>query len=297
MQEQQDSVGAAAMTGKACLVSGGTGGIGFVTARELARQGASVTIVGRDQTRGESAVAAIRANVPGSQVRYLRADLSDQSQVHALAERVLADTPRLDVLINNAGGLFGKRRLSADGLEMTFALNHLSYFLLTHLLLPALRAAAPARIVNVASAAHKKVTLNFDDLQSEERYDRWLAYKRSKLCNIMFTYQMAERLAGEGVTINALHPGFVATDIGIRNSFLPGILWRIGTLRAISPEEGAKTSIYLAASPEVAGISGLYYSRCRPKRSSEASYDRTASQRLWDVSVNLCRLDAGHPHA
>lgn len=289
-----DATGAAGetpMAGKVCLITGGTGGIGFVAARELARMGAAITIVGRDRKRGEAAAAAINAATHRDDVRYLVADLSDQSQIRALAATVLADTPRLDVLVNNAGGLFGKRQLSADGLEMTFALNHLNYFLLSHLLLPALEAAAPARIVNIASAAHKKVTIDFDDLQGEEKYDRWLAYKRSKLANIMFTYEMARRIDGSGVTVNALHPGFVATDIGVRHGFVPGFLWWLGKLTAISPEEGAKTTIYLASSPEVANSTGHYFSRCRPKRSSDASYDRAASERLWDVSANLTRLD------
>lgn len=289
-----DATGAAGetpMAGKVCLITGGTGGIGFVAARELARMGAAITIVGRDRKRGEAAAAAINAATHRDDVRYLVADLSDQSQIRALAATVLADTPRLDVLVNNAGGLFGKRQLSADGLEMTFALNHLNYFLLSHLLLPALEVAAPARIVNVASAAHKKVTIDFDDLQGEEKYDRWLAYKRSKLANIMFTYEMARRIDGSGVTVNALHPGFVATDIGVRHGFVPGFLWWLGKLTAISPEEGAKTTIYLASSPEVANSTGHYFSRCRPKRSSDASYDRAASERLWDVSTNLTRLD------
>lgn len=291
MVEQAVNAGSGPMAGKVCLITGGTGGIGFVAARELARLGAAVTIVGRDQARGEAAMDAIRAASGRQDIRYLRADLSDQSQIRQLAETVLADTPKLDVLVNNAGGLFGKRKLSADGLEMTFALNHLSYFLLSHLLLPALEAAKPARIVNVASAAHKGVALDFDDLQGEEHFNRWLAYKRSKLANVMFTYELARRIDGRGVTVNALHPGFVATDIGVRHSFVPGILWWIGKLRAISPEEGAKTSIYLASSPEVAGSTGLYFSRCRPKPSSDASYDRAASTRLWDVSANLTHLD------
>lgn len=291
MNAHTQGAGDASMAGKACLVTGGTGGIGFVAARELARLGAAVTIVGRHRERGTAASAAIRTIAPDANIRFLPADLSDQGELRRLAATILSETPRLDVLINNAGGLFGKRSLSADGLEMTFALNHLSYFLLSNLLLPALQAAAPARIVNVASAAHKDVTLDFDDLQGEERYDRWLAYKRSKLANILFTYELARRIDGRGVTANALHPGFVATDIGVRHGFVPGVLWWIGKLAAISPEEGAKTTIYLASSREVAGITGQYFSRCRSKRSSDASYDRTAAKRLWDVSVNLTRLE------
>ena len=279
------------MAGKTCLVTGGTAGIGLVTAGELARMGAAVSIVGRDRARGGAALRRIREVAADARVTFLPADLSDQADVRRLADAVLALHPRLDVLVNNAGGLFGRRRLSADGIEMNFALNHLSYFLLTHLLIPALAAAAPARIVNVASAAHKGATLDFDDLQGEERYDRWLAYKRSKLANIMFTYELARRLEGRKITANCLHPGFVATDIGARHGFVPAIFWSIGKLYAIRPEEGARTSVYLASSPEIEGITGHYFTRCKAKRSSDASYDREASVRLWDVSANLTGLD------
>jgi NAD(P)-dependent dehydrogenase (short-subunit alcohol dehydrogenase family) len=279
------------MAGKVCLVTGGTGGIGLVTARELARLGADVTVVGRDRQRGDTALATLRTAAPGVNVAYLPADLADQSEVRRLAASFAALHPRLDVLINNAGGLFGRRRLSPDGLEMTFALNHLSYFLLTHLLMPALTQAPAARIVNVASAAHKGVTLDFNDLQGEDHYSRWLAYKRSKLANILFTYELARRLDGQPMTVNALHPGFVATDIGSRHGFVPGLLWSLGKLYAISPEEGARTSIFLASAAEVEGLSGRYFVRCKEKRSSEASYDREAAVRLWDVSVNLTGLD------
>ena len=282
---------AAPMAGKTCLVTGGTGGIGLVTARELARMGAAVSIVGRDRARGEAALRSIRGSAADARVAFLPADLSDQADIRRLADAVLALHPRLDVLVNNAGGLFGRRRLSADGIEMTFALNHLGYFSLTTLLLPALTAAAPARIVSVASAAHKGVSLDFDDLQGEERYDRWLAYKRSKLANIMFTYELARRLEGRAITANCLHPGFVATDIGARHGFVPRILWSIGKLYAISPNEGARTSIFLASSPEVEGVTGRYFTKCRAKRSSDAAYDREASMRLWDVSANLTGLD------
>ena len=301
MTDQQDLDGAKAspatpvdrprMAGRTCLVTGGTAGIGLVTARELARLGATVSIVGRDRGRGEAALRHIREAAADARVAYLPADLSDQADIRRLADAVATLHPRLDVLINNAGGLFGRRRVSADGIEMTFALNHLSYFLLTHLLMPVVAAAQPARIVNVASAAHKSVSLDFDDLQGEERYDRWLAYKRSKLANIMFTYELARRLEGQAITANCLHPGFVATDIGARHGFVPSFLWSLGKLYAIKPEEGAKTSVFLASSPEVEGVSGQYFTKCRAKPSSNVSYDREAAVRLWDVSANLTGLD------
>lgn len=293
-------VAARPLAGHRCVVTGGTGGIGFVAARQLATAGAAVIIVGRDAERGTAAAAAIRQAAANPAVEFYPADLSDQGSLRRLAQLISERQPRLDVLVNNAGGLFGRRRLSVDGIEMTFALNHLNYFLLSHLLLPLLERAAqeraaPSRIVNVASQAHKGVTLDFDDLQGEEHYNRWRAYKRSKLANIMFTYELARRIDGRGVTVNALHPGFVATDIGARNGFVPGVLWWIGKQWAISPEEGARTVVYLAASPEVAGQSGQYFIDCRPRRSSPASYDTDAAGRLWDVSLNLTGLNRRYP--
>jgi NAD(P)-dependent dehydrogenase (short-subunit alcohol dehydrogenase family) len=275
------------MDGKICLVTGGTAGIGLVTARGLAERGARVIVVGRDRRRGETAIAALAEGCPGAAVEFVAADLSDQGEIRRLAGDVHARVPRLDVLVNNAGAMFGRRLASADGIEMTFALNHLGYFLLTHELLPALRSAPAARIVNVASRAHRGVALHFDDLQHERRYDGWTTYKRSKLANLLFTYELARRLEGTGVTANALHPGFVATDIGVANGLLAGIVWRTVALAAIPPDAGAKTSIHLASASEVDGVSGQYFVKGRPERSSDVSYDREAATRLWDISANL----------
>jgi NAD(P)-dependent dehydrogenase (short-subunit alcohol dehydrogenase family) len=273
------------MSGKACLITGGTGGIGFVTARELARRGADVMIVGRNREAGAAAVAEIEPAGAGGTVEFVAADLSRQSEVRRLAAIAADRFGRLDVLINNAGGMFRRRTLSADGIEMTFALNHLAYFLLSDLLLPALRASGRARIVNVASEAHRGVSLRFDDLQSKRGYvGGWSAYKRSKLANLLFTYELARRIEGGPVSVNALHPGFVATDIGVRNALVPGWLWRLVSLAAISPEEGAETSIHLAASAGVDGVHGKYFVKSRPAQSSPQSYDREAAQRLWSVS-------------
>ena len=203
---------------------------------------------------------------------------------------MLERAPRLDVLINNAGVMFGRRQLSADGIEMTFAVNHLAYFLLTLLLLPALRAAAPSRVINVSSNAHRRVALDFDNLQGERHYRGWRAYRRSKLCNLYFSYALAPRLADDGVTVNALHPGFVKTRIGSANRWTSGLLWRLMSLAAIPVEEGAQTSIYLAASPDVAGVTGKYFYECRPVDSSPQSYDTAAAARLWDISERLTGL-------
>ncbi len=281
---------------KICMVTGATSGIGLVTARRLAERGASVVLVGRDPERGEAALATIRKSAPDATLDVLYANLANQADVRKLAEETQTRYPRLDVLLNNAGGMFGGRQLSADGIEMTFALNHLNYFLLTNLLLPTLRATPDARIVNVASRAHKGVELQFDDLQHQRRYVGWLAYKRSKLANLLFTYELARRLAdnnganANGLTVNALHPGFVATNIGARHGFIPGILWRAASLAAIDVEQGADTSVYLASSPDVEGITGRYYSKCKPVTSSAASYDREAARRLWEISAEMTGL-------
>ncbi len=280
------------MIDKTCLVTGGTAGIGYVAACELARLGARVTIVGRDARRGEAAASAIQAEAEDRLVDFIAVDLSDQQALRAFAVDYLQRTPRLDVLVNNAGGLFGHRQMSVDGIEMTFALNHLNYFLLTALLLPALRAAPAGRIVSVASEAHRGVHIDFDDLQGELQYRRWTAYRRSKLANLMFTYELARRLNGERVTANALHPGFVATDIGVRNGFVSPLLWRIGKLAAISPERGASGIIRLASDHALAGVTGTYFVEGQPARSSSASFDASAGGRLWDISVNLTGADS-----
>jgi NAD(P)-dependent dehydrogenase (short-subunit alcohol dehydrogenase family) len=281
------------LTGRTILITGGTGGIGLVTARRLAEQGATVLIVGSNRGRGESALSQVREAAPGARVTFHQADLSDLAQVRTLSETVRALHPRLDVLVNNAGGMFGQRTLSPQGIEMTFALNHLSYFLLSHLLLPSLEAAAPGRIVNVASEAHRGVRLDFNDLEGKKRYSAWGAYKRSKLANLLFTYEMARRTGTRAVTVNALHPGFVATGIGVRNRFVPAFIWSIAKLAAIDVEQGADTSVHLASSPDVAGDHGRYFIKCRPARSSEASQDRLAAERLWRESVRLTDLEIG----
>jgi NAD(P)-dependent dehydrogenase (short-subunit alcohol dehydrogenase family) len=276
------------MTGKTCLVTGATSGIGEVTACELARRGARVLLVGRAPERGAATLARIRGATGTSAAESLIADLSSQSSVRQLAEEVRARCNRLDVLVNNAGGMFLTRRQSVDGIEMTLALNHLSYFLLTNLLLPLITASAPARIVNVASDAHKRAAIHFDDLQSQRRYSGWRAYKQSKLANILFTYELARRLEGTGVTVNTLHPGFVRSGFFRDMEGWKGwVIRQSAALFAISPEQGARTVLYLASSPEVAGVTGRYFVKEQPAVSSAASHDQAVAQRLWQVSEEL----------
>ena len=274
------------MQGKTALVTGGTAGIGLVTARALAGKGAAVTIVGRNPQRGEQAARAIRAEVPGAEVRFERADLSLLDENRRLARIVAESADRLDVLVNNAGAIFSRRQVTADGLEATFALNHMSYFLLTNLLLNRLRAAEAGRIVVVASIAHRRAELDFDDLQCERRYSVRTAYSRSKLANIMFAYALARRLEGSPVTVNALHPGLVASRFGSNNGWLFRNAVRLGFRLggAIGVEEGAELNIRLASDPALAGVSGRYFSGGKEARSSAASLSVEDQERLWVAS-------------
>jgi NAD(P)-dependent dehydrogenase (short-subunit alcohol dehydrogenase family) len=283
---------AADMPGKVCLVTGATSGIGLVTARELARRGARILLVGRSPARCDAAVRLIREQTGSTEVEPLLADLSSQEQIRALARQVRERHPRLDVLVNNAGGMWLRREQTADGLERTFAVNHLAYFLLTHLLLDGLKAGAPARVVNVSSEAHRKAALDFDDLQGERAYSGWWQYCRTKLMNLLFTYTLARRLDGSGVTVNALHPGWVATGFAGNNGWR-GRLWQlVARVLATGADEGARTVVYLAASPEVAGSSGGYFIRERPAASSPASRDEAAQERLWQRSLELTGLSS-----
>jgi len=273
------------------LVTGATGGIGLQTAKVLARMGHAVLLHGRDQRKGESALRAVRAVAPANnRVRFLQADFASLEQVRALAAAVTAAVPQLDVLINNAGCASISRTVTADGYETMFAVNHLAPFLLTRLLLDKLRSGTSARIVNVASRAHRNKEIDFGDLMSERGYQVMRSYGRSKLANILFTRALTKRLAGTQVTANSLHPGLIATGIGQRG-VLGRAVWKLVVLArgGISVEEGAQTSVYLATSPEVAGLSGGYYVKCRLaelQTRPEAVTDAVA-ERLWNVSEEL----------
>jgi NAD(P)-dependent dehydrogenase (short-subunit alcohol dehydrogenase family) len=278
------------MEGKTCLVTGATNGIGLVTAQELARMGAVVTLVSRRLERCQAAAERIRQETGNPRVDFIPADLSSRAEIRRAAQDFLERHTRLDVLVNNAGGFFMRRAESPDGLEMTFALNHLGYFLLTSLLLDTIQASTPARIVNVSSDAHRGGRIAFDDLQSRRSYAGFRVYSQSKLMNVLFTYELSRRLEGSGVTTNALHPGFVATGFAKNNGFLFRLFMPLAQLGALSPEEGARTAIYLASSPQVEGVSGKYFTQERAVASSPESYDEQSARRLWDASIELAQL-------
>ncbi len=280
------------MMGKTCLVTGASGGIGRETALALARMGATVLIVARDRARGDVAAAEIRQQAPRASVELFLADLSSQRQVRQLAAAVRAQHQRLDVLIHNAGAVHAVRRVTEDGLEATLATNHLAPFLLTQLLQDPLSAAAPSRVVTVTSYLHTRVkTIPWDDLQSERAYRSHAVYNLTKLMNVLFTYQLATRWAGSNVTATCLHPGWpLKTGLGREEQGLSGVFDRITKLFASSAEQGARTSVYLASSPEVAGVSGGYFTKCKTATSSPLSHDEAVAERLWEVSGALCGL-------
>jgi retinol dehydrogenase 14 len=278
------------IAGRTVLITGGSGGIGRATALGLAAMRAHVAIVGRDRERTEAAAREIR-EAGGGQVDAFVADMSSQAEVRRLAAEVLETLPRIDVLVNNVGGYWDTRHVTADGLERTFALNHLAPFLLTHLLLARLRQSTPSRVVTVSSGAHTMGRIDFDDLGGERSYSGMRAYSQSKLANILFTHELARRLVADGVTANALHPGMVRTGFGAEDA---GTLQRLFTplMRPFmkSAAQGAATSIHLASSPELEGVTGRYFAGCKPKRSSKRSYDQAAAERLWQVSAELVAI-------
>jgi NAD(P)-dependent dehydrogenase (short-subunit alcohol dehydrogenase family) len=277
------------MQGRICLITGGTSGIGKSAAQALTRMGASVVIVGRNPEKTRQVVEELRS-ATGSKVDSLIADLSSQQEVRRLASEFQGKYSQLHVLLNNAGATFRTRQLSVDGIEMTFALNHLAYFLLTNLLLDTLRASAPARIINVSSDAHSGGKIEFDNLQGERSYSSFGPYGNSKLANILFTKELARRLEGTGVTSNALHPGLTSTGFGRNNpGFLMTIMRAVIPLIARSPEKGAQTSIYLASSPEVQSITGEYFVNCRVAKTAPQAADMAVAKRLWDVSARMVK--------
>ena len=280
------------MEGKVALVTGANAGIGKWTAVGLARRGATVIVAARSLSKGRQAVEEIRRRSGSDDVELRLADFASLEQVRGLAQEVAADHSRLDVLVNNAGLISSERTETEDGFETTFGVNHLAPFLLTLLLAPQLRAAAPARVVNVASGAHARAALDFDDLQSKRGYGGMKVYGRSKLANILFTRELARRWRGSGVSANCLHPGVVRTDFGADGEMgrLMGVGWTILKPFLISAQRGADTSVFLASAPEVEGVSGEYFDRCRVSRSSRRSRDPVTAARLWEVSLGLVGL-------
>ena len=275
---------------KIMIVTGSTGGIGLTTACELAATGARVVLVGRSEARLADAVALITQQTPDAQLDTIQADLSSQAEVCAVADTIKQRYDHIDVLINNAGAYYTTHQLSVDGIEMTWALNHMAPFLLTTQLLDLLRASAPARIITVASAAHQGATIDFDDLEGKKRFSGWKAYGQSKLANIMFTYELANRLLESDVTANCLHPGFVATGFAQNNAgWFAKFFAVMQRYMAITPEQGAETSIFLARSDSVVTTTGRYFDKCKPVPSSKVSYDVTTQRRLWQLSQNMVK--------
>ncbi len=280
------------MKGKTCVITGATGGIGLETAARLGALGARLVLVGRNRDKGRAALARLRSGLPGVAVEMHYADLSRPDEIIRLADALLGTAARIDVLLNNAGAIFASRKTTPDGLELTFALNHMGYFRLTALLRARLIASAPARVVNVASEAHRGAHLDFEDLQSSRGYSGWRTYQRSKLANILFTRELARRLHGTGVTANCLHPGFVATGFGDNNR---GI-WRLGIaigklVAATSVKRGAETPVYVASSPELDGVTGRYFDKCCERAPDIAAQDDETAVRLWDESKKLAGFE------
>ena len=275
------------LSGKTCVVTGATSGIGESTALALVRMGARVVVVGRSRERGEATLSRLAAAGGAGRVELRLADLASLAEVRRLAGEILDTCPELHLLVNNAGLVNLERRITVDGFEETFAVNHLAYFALTNLLLERLVASAPARIVNVASDAHRFGALDLDDLQNENRYRSMQTYGRSKSANILFTIELARRLAGTGVTANALHPGAVASRLGTQNGWVGKLV--TGLLKPFfkTPDQGARTSVHVATVPELDGISGAYFAKCREKRPAAPARDPETARRLWETSARL----------
>ena len=273
--------------GRVVVITGATSGIGLVAAETLARRGARIVFVARDPSRAEAVLQRLRAAGPQAVHTVHYADLSRIAEMKRVAAEISAAEPRVDVLINNAGALFNSRQLTADGLEMTLATNHMSYFVLTLGLADRLRATPGARVVNTASDAHKGRHLDFDDLQSAKHFRGFAVYGRSKLCNILFTRELARRWRDTGVTVNCLHPGFVSTRFGDQSGGLFQRVVSLAKLFAISPEKGAETIIYLASSDAVTNVTGEYFYKCRPIAPTKAAQDDEAATRLWQYSESL----------
>jgi retinol dehydrogenase 12 len=284
-----------------CLITGGTSGLGFATAHRLAARGAKVVIVGRRAAKADAAARAIADLAGGAAVDWLAADFAVQQQVRNLAAEFEQRYSRLDVLVNNAGAIIPRRQVTPEGVDLTLAVNHLAPFLLTNLLRPVLLRSAPSRVINVSSVAHERAQLDPDHLAPERMYIPFRAYARSKLANLLFTFELARRLEGTGVTVNAVDPGLVRTGLGRGNGLLRDAAWRLTRLRYrklyLSPEQAADTICFLATSPSVASATGKYFFERRPVPSSDRSIDSAAAERLWSTSERLTRLSPARESA
>jgi len=281
----------AALLGKVCIVTGASSGIGKVTAKELARMGAAVVLACRNPERAEAAREEIVKETGNNKVSVILVDLASLESVRSFAKEYQQKFSKLDVLVNNAGLYSSKRIVTVDGFELTFEVNHLAHFLLTDVLLPSLTVSMPSRIVNVTSEAQRSGHIDFEDLNGERKYSGWKAYPQSKLANVLFTYELARRLEGTGVTANCVHPGTVRTNFGRKSGGIMAVLVRIAAPFMLSPEAGARTVIWLASAPEVGHITGRYFIRKAEAKSSRESYDVGVAQRLWNVSADLTGLN------
>lgn len=277
-----------------CLITGATAGIGLETAKQLAKKGFNIYITGRNVEKCEDAIRQMNGLSSGAGVGYFLCDFSSQHSIREAAQKIRNTIPELHVLINNAGAVYQHKELTEEGIEKTFATNHLGYFLLTHLLLPIIPPNQGSRIINVASDAHFSARLNLDDITNPKKYFIFQAYANSKLANIMFTFQLAEKLKPLGITANCLHPGVVRTRIGNKNTaHWMGWMWNAMTaIRGISVERGAATSVYLASSQEVSSITGKYFDKCHESKPSKISTDASLQQQLWSLSEKLCGIQS-----
>ena len=278
------------MQGKTVVITGATSGIGLIAAQELARKGARMVMVARDKVRGEQTLAILRTLAPGINHTVHYADLSRLSEMKRVVAEIAAAEPKIDVLINNAGALFNTRQVTEDGMELTFALNHMSYFVMALGLRGSLQAAMAARVINTASHAHKGKQLDFNDLQSANNFRGFNTYGQSKLANILFTRELARRWAATGITVNSLHPGFVSTRFGDESGGAFSLAIRLAKLFAISPEKGAETIVYLASSPDVVGVTGQYFYLCRADTPTKQAQDDESARKLWDQTAKLAGL-------
>ena len=282
------------MEGKTCVITGANSGIGYETAKALAHQGANVILLCRNPEKGKTALTMMAKETQNPYLHLYTADLASQDAIRAAAAKILDKFETIDVLVNNAGTWFSKLTETEDGIEMVFAVNHLAYFLLTHLLMPALVRAEHARVISVGSDSHFKGKMNFEDISLSKRYHGLRSYAQSKLANCLFTYELDRKLRSNNINhvdANCVQPGLVKTDIGVKNTIsLHSLAWKVRRSGGVTPAEGAKTNIYLASSPEVVGESGKYWDKCQPKPSSKRSYIEEDAQQLWDMSMNLCRI-------